>query len=359
MRGSPTLFAALAAGILAATVALAEPLTREQVTNALPKLQQMAQKAVDDGGVPGLSIAVVFQDELVYLKGFGLREAGKSDVVDGDTVFQIASLSKPISSTVVAALVGEGLVSWDSRIAELDPSFALKDAYPTQQLTVRDLFNHRSGLPGSAGDDLEDIGYGREEVMRRLRLVTPSSSFRAGYSYSNAGISVGAFAVVKPTGKRWEDVAEEKLYKPLGMSATSSRYADFVGRANRAALHIGGVGKWEAKLKRDPSVQAPAGGVSSSARDLAQWVRLELAGGKFDGKPMIEADALAATHVPLMSRGNNPVSGAASFYGLGWNVEFGRHGLTWGHAGAFSVGARTLATLWPDADLGIVILANA
>jgi CubicO group peptidase (beta-lactamase class C family) len=339
--------------------AAAEPITRNQVVAVLPKLEALAEKQIDDGGVPGLAIAVVHQDEVVYLEGFGLREAGKPDKVDADTVFQIASLSKPVSATVVAALVSEGIVDWSSRVADLYPAFALKDPYPTQQLTVRDLFNHRSGLPGNAGDDLEDIGFGRDEVMHRLRLVPPSSSFRAGYAYSNAGLTAGALAAAMPTGKSWEDVAEEKLYKPLGMEQTSSRYADFLARENRSALHIGGVGKWEAKLKRDATAQAPAGGVSASARDLTNWMRLELANGKLDGKQLISEAALAATHVPLMARGNNPVSGGASFYGLGWNVEFGRYGLSWGHAGAFSVGARTQVTLYPEQQLGILVLANA
>ncbi|WP_164753182.1 serine hydrolase, partial [Mesorhizobium sp. M7A.F.Ca.CA.001.05.1.1] len=102
-----------------------------------------------------------------------------------------------------------------------------------------------------------------------------------------------------------------------------------------------------------------AGGVSSTARDLSQWVRLILHNGVYAGKTLIAADALSQTHVPLIARGNNPVSGGASFYGLGWNVEFGRHGLSWGHAGAFSVGARTLVTVFPKEKLGIVIVANA
>ncbi|HSI39982.1 MAG TPA: serine hydrolase [Xanthobacteraceae bacterium] len=345
--------------LLAATPLLARPLDRAAVMAALPKLEELARKAVAEGAVPGIGIAVVHRDELVFLKGFGLREAGKPGVVDGDTVFQIASASKPVSATVVAALVGRGIVQWESRIADLDPGFQLFEPYPTAQLTVRDLFAHRSGLPGSAGNDLEDIGYSREEVLHRLRLVPPSSSFRAGYAYSNAGITEGAIAAAKPTGKPWEDVAEQLLFGPLGMSATSYRTADFLARSNRSELHIKLDGAWAAKIKRDPSVQAPAGAVSSSPRDLARWMRLVLAGGSFDGQRLIAAEALAATHVPLMARGSNPLTGGASFYGLGWNVEFGRHGLSWGHAGAFSVGGRTLVTLYPESDIGIVILTNA
>jgi CubicO group peptidase (beta-lactamase class C family) len=340
-------------------VAHAQTLTRDQVSAALPALDAMAKRIVDGGGVPGLAIAVVHDDEIVFLRGYGVREAGKPAAVDPDTVFQLASLSKPISSTVVAALVSAGIVSWESRIADLDPQFRLKDAFPTAELTIRDLFSHRSGLPGTAGDDLEDIGYERAAVLARLRLAAPSSSFRAGYSYSNFALTEGAVAAAKPTGKPWEAIAEEMLYRPLGMASTSSRHSDFVSRANRSALHIRIAGAWVAKLKRDADSQAPAGGVSASARDLAQWMRLELANGAHDGRQVIAEAAIGQTHVPLVARGENPVTGAASFYGLGWNVEFGRHGLVWGHAGAFSLGARTLVSLHPKARLGIIVLTNA
>ena len=358
MRLGPAV--AMALGLfLIASASAAAAMTRQAVQAALPVLEQLAQAAVNRGDVPGLSIAVVYHDEVVFLEGFGLREEGKSDRVDADTVFQLASCSKPISSTVVAALVSRGAVSWDSRIAEIDPGFALAEAYPTQQLTIRDLFSHRSGLPGAAGNELESLGYDRGEILHRLRLVKPASSFRSAYSYSNFGLTEGAEAAAKAAGLSWEDAAQQLLYGPLGMTMTSSRHADFLTRANRAELHIRVGGAWEAKIKRDPDAQAPAGGVSSTARDMAQWLRLELGRGRYAGKDLIQAEALAATHEPVMARGANPVTGAASFYGLGWNVEYGRHGLQWGHAGAFSTGARTLVTLYPDDDLGIVVLANA
>jgi CubicO group peptidase (beta-lactamase class C family) len=344
---------------MAPAVAHAQTISDERIAAALQGLEDLARKTIEAGSVPGLAIAVVHNDKVVYLKGFGRREAGSRDLVDSDTVFQLASMSKPLSSTVVARLVSEGSVDWDSRICDLDPGFQLHDPYPTAEVTVRDLLNHRSGLPGSAGNDLEDIGFGRDEVLRRLRQVPAASSFRASYSYSNAGFTEGAVAAAKSTGKDWEMVAEEKLYQPLGMASTSSRHMDFLARTNRAALHVKADGVWTAKVKRDPDMQSPAGGASSSVRDLAQWMRLELGNGVLDGKQLIAAVAIAQTHAPLTARGMNPVTGAASFYGLGWNVEFGRHGLNWGHAGAFSVGARTLVSLYPKANLGIVVLTNA
>jgi CubicO group peptidase (beta-lactamase class C family) len=349
--------------LLAGTAPLAahgqsfEHATKDKVMAALPALETMAQRIVDEDEVPGLSIAVVYRDEVVYLKGFGIREAGTGEAVDADTVFQLASLSKPIASTVVAALVGERVVGWDSRIADIDPTFQLYEAYPTAQVTLRDLFAHRSGLPGGAGNELEQLGYDRDTILHRLRQVKPSSSFRSDYSYSNFGLTEGAVAAARAAGMSWEDASEAKLYKPLGMSSTSSRYEDFLTRSNRASLHAMIDGKWQAAVKRDPDPQSPAGGVSSNARDLAQWLRLMLGNGEYDGEALIDADAIAETHLPLMQRGKSP-SGGWSFYGLGWNIEYGRYGEIWSHAGAFSVGARTVASLIPAEQLGIAVLSN-
>ena len=108
---------------------------RAKVEAALPQIEAMAAKLVADGAVPGVAIAVVHGDEVVYLGGFGLREVGKPETVDADTVFQLASMSKPISATVVAKLVSDGVVDWDSRIAELNPGFRLHDPYPTAEVT--------------------------------------------------------------------------------------------------------------------------------------------------------------------------------------------------------------------------------
>ena len=352
--------AAFGAALMTAGAVSAATVTRAEVEAVLPTFEAMVTKAIADGEVPGLSIAIVAGDEVVYLKGFGTREAGKDEPVGPDTVFQLASFSKPISATVVAAVVGNNQhgIDWDSRVTDLDPSFHLKEAWPTANLTVTDLFAHRSGLPGNAGNELEDLGFDRATIMHRLAEV-PLAPFRATYSYSNFGITEGADAVAKGEGMAWADLAETRLFKPLGMTQTSARYADFLARPDRAVLHIGGTGAWKPGPLRKPDAQAPAGGVSSSARDLSTWLRLELGNGSLGGEKVIDAAALAATHVPLMERGSNPVTGGASFYGRGWNVEFGRYGLQWGHAGAFSNGARTLVSTLPERGIGIVVLSNA
>jgi CubicO group peptidase (beta-lactamase class C family) len=327
--------------------------TPEQVNQAVEALKPLLSKWSADKLVPGFSIAIVSGDRVVFMQSYGVRDMTKAELVTNDTVFQIASMSKSVSSTVIAALVSKKLVSWDSLVSDLDPVFRLSVPFATSQLTIRDLFSHRSGLPGTAGDDLEDFGYSQSEILRRLRYAKPSSSFRAGYSYSNFGLTEGAVAAAKAVGKPWPLVAEEQLFRPLGMSSTSARYEDFVKRPNRAALHVKVDDKWTSLAVRKPDAQAPAGGVSSSIRDLAQWVRMELAEGMYEGKQIVSKEAMEESRSPVVHRGGS------GFYGLGWNVSYGPYGPRIGHAGAFSVGARTVVTLLPEHDLGIVVLSNA
>ena len=152
----------------------------------------------------------------------------------------------------------------------------------------------------------------------------------------------------------------EKLYHPLGMASTSSRYADYAAAANRARLHTRRDGKWAPQFTRQPDAQSPAGGASSTARDLAQWLRLLLGKGVYAGKQLIAADALAEMYVPQINRGRDMVTGVPEFYGLGWSVDYAPDGRIYAaHAGAFSNGARTYVRLLPAEDLGIVVLANA
>ncbi len=261
---------------------------------------------------------------------------------------------------MVAELVGEGKITWDSKLSVLDPAFAMFDPWVTREITIRDMYAHRSGLPEHAGDLLEDLGFTRAEILHRLRYQHPSSSFRSHYAYTNFGMTEGAIAAAKAYNVEWENGAEEKLYRPLGMSSTSSRYADFMARRNKALGHVLVDGKWTQKFKRDPDAQSPTGGVSSSVNDLTKWLQLQLANGKFESKQIVDEKALAETHHPHMLTGFNPFTQLPTFYGLGWNVGYDQEGrLRLNHSGAFGLGTATYANLVPGEQLGIVVLTNA
>jgi CubicO group peptidase (beta-lactamase class C family)/pimeloyl-ACP methyl ester carboxylesterase len=334
--------------------------TSEQVTRAIQEIEKLARKQIQENALPGLAIAVVFQDKLAYAKGFGVRDTSAKLPVDADTVFQLASLSKPIGSTVVAELVGEGKITWDSKLSVLDPTFAMFDPWVTREITIRDMYAHRSGLPEHAGDLLEDLGFTRAEILHRLCYQPPASSFRSHYAYTNFGMTEGAVAAVKAYGLEWEEASKQKLFNPLGMNSTSSRYADFMAGRNKALGHVLVDSKWVQKFKRDPDAQSPTGGVSSSVNDLAKWMRLQLATGKFEGKQIVDEKALAETHHPHMLTAYNPFTQLPTFYGLGWNVSYDPEGrLRLNHSGAFGLGAATYVHLVPDEQLGIVVLTNA
>lgn len=347
---------------LAARAAPAADVTPQGVEVVLPELDRLVEQTLEKTGVPGMAIAVVCKDRVVHLKGYGVREAGKEERVDVDTVFQVASVSKPIASTVLAALVGEGTIDWDDRVIDFDPGFRLSDPFVTREVTVRDLLCHRSGLPDHAGDLLEDLGYGRAEVLRRLRFERPGSGFRSRFAYTNFGYTEAAVAGARAAGAAWEELAADKLFRPLGMTSSSFRFADYAAAENRARLHVRAGATWVARYTRRPDAQSPAGGASSTARDLSRWLRLQLGGGKFEGAQVIAAEALAETHRPqiISHPPEDPAIDRAGFYGLGWNVNYEDDGrVRLGHSGAFDLGAATAVTLLPAEGLGIVVLTNA
>lgn len=334
--------------------------TEANVNAAISKLEQLAQKQVDEKKLVGMAVGVIYKDKLVFAKGFGPRELGKAEKIDADTVFQLASVSKPISATVVAELVGEGKITWDSKISDLDPSFQMNDPYVTRELTIKDLYCHRSGLPEHAGDLLEDNGYNREQVLHRLRYQKPETSFRAGYAYTNFGLTEGAVAACRAYGTTWEEASSSRLYKPLSMGSTASTYAEFNARPNKALSHVRSNGSWIHKMNREPDAQSPAGGVSSSITDMAKWMRLVINKGKLDGKQFVNEAALVETLHPQMRTNFNPINGLPSFYGLGMNVSYDTEGrLRLGHSGAFAMGNATCIDLLPAEQLGVVVLTNS
>ncbi len=351
--------------LLAAPIAPVPPrLDRAAVDRAVAQIPGFVSQAMEQTGVPGIAVAVVYQDEVLYAEGFGVREVGQPGPVDADTVFQVASVSKPLASTIVAAEVGKGTIgSWDDPVVGYNPAFALKDPYVTEHASFADLFSHRTGLYTGAGDLLEDLGWDRDHILGKLDQQ-PLDAFRASYNYSNFGVTEGGEAAAVAAGMSWEDLADQDLFDPLGMDSSSYRHADYLANPDRAHIHVEvgppGSGVWEAKYDRDADAEAPAGGASSSVNDMAKFLRLQLAGGTFDGEPVVDPAALQVTHVPHAAR-NSPADPAArtAFYGLGWNSgtdDLGRVRVD--HSGAFALGTGTNVALIPGEHLGIVTLTN-
>lgn len=335
---------------------------RAAVDAAVGQLDGYVEDMMARTGAPGIAVAVVYQDEVLYSKGFGVRKVGEPDPVDTSTMFQLASVSKPVASSVVASLVGEGKLEWDEPIRRFEPGFAVSDPYVTENASFTDLMSHRSGLPDHAGDLLEDLGYSYDEIIARLNQV-PLEPFRDNYDYTNYGFSAAGVAAAKSQGTTWAELSEQKIYEPLGMTNTTSSQQEWVDSPNHAFNHVltePGSTTWEAKYVSDPEGQAPAGGAASSVDDMAQWIRMELAGGEFDGTTVVEPEALQFTHQAHSLAHPSETPGARdTFYGIGFNVGTDSQGrVEVSHAGAFGLGASTDVVMLPSEQLGIVVLAN-
>ena len=291
------------------------PLPADAVNNAVSRIDGLAEDLMKSSGIPGMAVAVVQGGKTLYAKGFGVRDTRTGEKVDPDTVFQLASLSKPIAATVVAHQAGTGSIGWDTPIADKLPWFALSDPAVTRMLTIGDLFAHRSGLPDHAGDLLEDLGFDRRTVLERLRLL-PLAPFRDSYAYTNFGVTAAGEAVATAAGMPWEDLSDQVLYRPLAMDSTSSRFVDFQSRTDKAVGHVRIDGSYQPRFTRDPDPQSPAGGVSSSVNDLTHWLTMMLADGQYSGSAVVDPKALLAAVSPqIVSDPPTEPAMRSGFYG--------------------------------------------
>src|SRR6476661_3362925 len=338
----------------------AMPLPDNAVDNAVAKLDGIAADLMKKSGIPGMAVAVVHSGKTVYAKGFGVKDVRSGDKIDPDTVFQLASLSKPLSATVVAQQVGQSAIGWDTPVVSKLPWFALSDPVVTRMVSVGDMFSHRSGLPDHAADMLEDLGYERRYVLERLRQLS-LDPFRISYAYTNFGLTAGAEAVAGGAGKPWEDLADEVLLHPLGMASTSFRFTDYQARPDRAVGHIHVDGRYEPLYVRDPDPEAPAGGASSSVNDMTRWLTMMLANGSLEGKQILDPKALLPAVTPqIVSSRATEAAMRSGFYGYGFNVaptSAARMELS--HSGAFELGSGTNFVILPSADVAVVALTNA
>lgn len=354
------------------------PVPEARVRDAVARLDDLAADLMQRSGIPGLAVAVVQGDAVLYAKGFGVRRVGAPEPVDADTVFALASMSKPIGASVVARQVTLGRARWDLPLREELPWFGLSDLAASEAVTVGDLYAHRSGLPDHAGDTLEELDFGRDAILQGLRQL-PLGPFRQSFSYTNYGMTAAATAVAARAGVDWADLSEQALYRPLGMASTSSRFADFLARPNRAPGHVkeGGVFvlgperpagtgqlRWSKAWNTDR--QSPSGGVTSSARDVARWMSFVLGvlnggGGGSGGGAQVSAAALLPAVTPQVTIYQAQKAGEQSVhYGFGFfvtNTDAGRRLLY--HGGAYAWGTGTHFALLPSANLGIVVLTNA
>jgi CubicO group peptidase (beta-lactamase class C family) len=337
----------------------------EQARSAADELEGLdafIELAMEEYGVPGASVAVVKDGDVVYLKGFGVRNISGKDKVDGDTVFQLASVTKTFTAASVASMVDRGKIGFDEEVIKIIPDFALMDPYSTRYTTPRDLLAHRTGLPAFTGDIFDHLGYSRKEIIKRVRYFTPACSFREEANYSNIGYFLAGETAAYAADSSWEDVVRENIIKPLGMMHTGFTYG-IEGEKNLAYPHAVVDGETKLIPFNEQRVLAPAGAMTSSASDLARFLIMHLNGGKFRGKKILTQESVEQIFKPAMVDEPTfaelpPISDDNGFsYGLAWGIYYWHNHKILEKGGALD-GYRTVVVLVPDMKLGIAVLAN-
>lgn len=322
-----------------------------------------------DWDVPGVAIAVVKDQEVVYQQGYGLRDKEQGLPVDVNTIFAIGSSSKAFTALALGILVDEGKLDWYAPVRDYMPDFQLYDPTATAQMSTIDLLSHRSGLPRH---DL--LWYGtslsRADLFKKLRHLQPTKDFRSFMQYQNLMYMTAGYLIERITGQTWEDFVQQRIFDPLGMTRSNTSVDVTQQQENIALPYTRPELDENPELRRVPfrniDAVGPAGSINSSVADMVQWVRLNLEGGAVGETRIVSEEVIKQQHqrhMPIIREAmmfkqldEHPDVGQAS-YGLGWFVQQYR-GTRWVHHGGSIDGFNCFVSLLPDKNIGVVAIGN-
>jgi CubicO group peptidase (beta-lactamase class C family) len=326
------------------------------------KLDAFIQGAMATYGVPGASVAVVENDSVIFMKGYGVRELHASAAVDEHTIFPIASTTKWFTAAGLGVLVDQERVSLDEPIVNRIPWFAMKDVYAGAHASLRDFLAHRSGLKAYDGDVLGMLGYDNREILWRVRFMIPGTGFRERDRYSNMGFFIAGevAAAVDPDYDTWEEHMLRRIIEPLGMTRTSSYFSGLAIDDNHISGHMGHPDNVR-PMTVEPDPMPAAGQMVSTASDLARWMRMLLNSGEIDGDRILTPGTVREICKPSMVHtGSSPVlpyPESAPAEGLGCtNFHYLQYEVV--EKNGANIGDRSIVTLIPSMGTGIAVLAN-
>lgn len=337
--------------LLLAVTTLAKPVDTKAVDRIMTRMMEAWQ-------VPGAAVAIVSDGQVQYVKGYGTRVLGQSKPVDGDTLFQIASTSKAFTATAVAMLASDGKLSFDDPVRQHLDYFRIGDACADSQVTIRDLLTHRTGV--ARHDELWDnTPLTRSDVVRAFGAVEFARPFRSGYGYQNITFIAAGEVVSKVAGMTWDEFVRTRIFRPLAMNRTITSDADWSVDTNTATGYrwYDATGRIAPQTPISTRTIGAGGGIKSSARDMAQWVRFQLDGEQ----KLLDPASLAETTTPhtviSVNEEIHPETNLMA-YAMGWIVQDYRGEKLVSHAGALN-GFRTNVGLLPEHDTGFVVLINS
>ncbi len=335
----------------------------QSLDEKLKEIDDYANTVIATHKGPGMAIAIVKDNKLVSAKGYGVRELGKADTVNENTLFAIASNSKAFTTASLAILVDEKKLAWEDKVSKYLPDFQMYDPWVTSELTIRDLVTHRVGLDTFSGDLLwYETTYTADDILARVRYLKPVSSFRTRYGYQNLMFIAAGKIVEKVSGKQWCSFVRERILDPLGMTSTTCGFGSL--GANAAIPHNESGGPLRPLPHGNVNGGYGAVALNSSVADLSKWIRLQLDKGKFEGKPIFSEQQAWQMHQPYLSQQvseaasrNNPTR-HFSAVAMGWFVYDYQGRKIINHSGGLD-GMLSYTVLIPEENVGFVILTNS
>jgi CubicO group peptidase (beta-lactamase class C family) len=352
-------------GLLSCTLATAQ-LPAKTVLKALNGLDKAFEQSIHDYHIPALGIAVVHEGEVVFAKGYGLANASTGELANENTLFAVASNTKAFTATILAQLVDEGKLNWDDRVRQYLPWFTLYDPYVSEEMRVRDLLCHRTGLATFSGDLLwYGTDHSRDYVLRAMKHLEPTSGFRTQFGYSNLMYMAAGSVAEEVTGESWFDLVQNRLLTPLEMNRSILSTQSLKDRDNVASPHNWKNGVNEPIDWVNWDNVAPAGSLISSAHDMAQWMIVTMDSGRIartDERLWNERRTREMwtlhTAQPVSPWWNaNIPSVHFRGYGLGWELYDLEGYQIVAHSGGYD-GMISRQVLVPELDLGIIVLTN-
>jgi len=344
-----------------------KPTEETTVVNVdVQQLETYIETCRQEWQVPGLSVAVVKDGQDFLVKGFGIREIGKPEKVDDQTLFAIASNTKAFTAACLAILVDQGKINWDDKVQKYLPEFQMDDPWVSKEMTIRDLLCHRSGLRTFSGDLIWYCStYSPKEIISRIKFLKPTFGFRSGYGYSNLMFITAGLVVEAVSQKPWEVFIKENIFSPLAMESTHCGIAELRKHNNVAEPHyINPEGK-VVKVAFTPSDNlAGAGAINSNAADMANWLKMLLENGTFNDQRILSGNSIYEMWSPQNIASTKPKmlfqlhDSHFSCYGLGWSLADYRGYLVISHGGGLD-GMISRVALVPELRLGIVVLSNS
>ncbi|MDR6843786.1 serine hydrolase [Flavobacterium granuli] len=343
------------------------------LTFSFHSFAQITEKEVDNlvnrtltaFNVPGIAVAIVKDGKVVLAKGYGVKSILTNEKVDANTLYGIASNSKAFTSAALAILVDEGKLKWDDKVITYLPNFKMYNDYVTNEFTIRDLLTHRSGLGLGAGDLMfipDGNDFTRQDIIQNLQYLKPVSGFRTKYDYDNLLYMVAGEVVHKISGVDWCDFVENRIMKPLEMNNSAASFVRLKDTSNVIVPHVPIDGKLKVISRDKSQILDAAGGICSSVNDMSKWIIMQLNNGKYgsENKQLFSEKEhnemwTPQTIIPVTTK--PPYNTHFGSYGLGWFLSDIKGYKQVTHTGGLE-GNVTQVTLFPELNLGIIVLTN-